>query len=230
MEWTSETTLKLIELYHNNEILWNQSLPEYKLNSKKLDVFKEMTKVLGCTIAEIKQKIKNLRSQFHREHKAVKLAAGQGRSPKTQWCFYGSLQFLLSADTADRKGMFTDSYIEDNYDKATKEEAILTCKTEFDTSLISTSSRKKRKPAAAFMDDPAEEAYDVLNEPVEKDDLAIYAEYVTNEIRKLRPRTQLNVKHQINNLLYQAALQDLDAADEINGMNAMSPTYDQVNS
>lgn len=52
-----------------------------------------------------------------------------------------------------------------------------------------------------------------------KDDFAMYGDYVANEVRKLRPRTQLLVKHQINELLYRAALQDLDIEDGINKLS-----------
>lgn len=108
MDWTIEATSKLIELYHSNEILWNHSLTEYKNNNKKVDVLKEMSTSLGCDVPEVKKKIKNLRSQFHREHKMMyKTSSGQAAPAKTKWCFYASLCFLLSVDTP-RDGTCTD--------------------------------------------------------------------------------------------------------------------------
>lgn len=108
MEWTIESTSKLIELYHNSEILWNHGLTQYKNKNKKVDVLKEIATSLGCDVAEVRKKIKNLRTQFNREHKMMfKTSSGQATPAKTKWCFYESLCFLLSVDTP-REGTSTD--------------------------------------------------------------------------------------------------------------------------
>lgn len=102
------------------------------------------------------------------------------------------------------------------------DEQVVNSETDFDTSIISTTPRqsgKKRKSVAAVNEERAQEAYEILKASVAKDDLATYGDHVANEIRKLRTRTQLFVKHEINNLLYRAALQDLDAEDAINQLH-----------
>src|SRR5436190_395284 len=71
---------------------------------KKLDVFKTLSKKYGTNIASLKKKIKNLRTQFHREHNTItKTFSGQSPIKKMKWCYYHCLCFLLDIDLP-RKG------------------------------------------------------------------------------------------------------------------------------
>lgn len=52
-----------------------------------------------CTVLELKKKIKNLRSAFHREHKKLKgKKSGSSPSKKGKWFAYEQLRFLLDVD------------------------------------------------------------------------------------------------------------------------------------
>lgn len=100
MDWSHERTIEFIEEYRENEILWNHQLPDFKNNKKKFDVYKRLSEKYGTDLVEVKKKIKNIRSQFHREHKAItKTTTGQSPKKKSKWCYYDSLLFLLDVDS-----------------------------------------------------------------------------------------------------------------------------------
>lgn len=60
----------------------------------------------------------------------------------------------------------------------------------------------------------AEGSYNILKEDLKRDDCSVYGEHVANEIRKLNPKSQTIVKHLINNVLFEAAMENYDDADD----------------
>lgn len=99
MDWSNDKTVSFIEYYRSNEILWNHQLSDFKNNRRKLDIFQKLSKKFECDIPTLKRKIKNLRTQFHREHKAItKTVSGQSPIKKIKWCYYDGLSFLLDVD------------------------------------------------------------------------------------------------------------------------------------
>lgn len=59
MEWTTDKTRNLIEMYHNSPELWNITLDVYKDNKKKFDKFAELATHFECIVQNIKEKVKN---------------------------------------------------------------------------------------------------------------------------------------------------------------------------
>ena len=72
MEWSKESVCHLIDLYHEKQILWDQTQPEYKNKFKKNDAWCEISKILNTEKLEVEKKMKNLISQFYRECKKAK--------------------------------------------------------------------------------------------------------------------------------------------------------------
>lgn len=100
MEWTNVTTGELIEMYHNSPELWNNKLEIYKDNKLKLDRLTEIASTFHCSIKNVKDKIKNLRTAFHRERKRLaQKKNGSSTSKSKKWMFYNQLIFLSSIDT-----------------------------------------------------------------------------------------------------------------------------------
>lgn len=99
MEWSNEKTILLIEDYHNSPELWNNKINEYKDIRVKNDKLKQLADKYNCTVSEIKKKIKNLRSAFHRERKKL-LSKKSGSSPnkRGKWFAYELLSFLIDVD------------------------------------------------------------------------------------------------------------------------------------
>lgn len=69
MEWDDATVIKLIDLYHLKEILWNPKNRDYKSRPKRYDAFNEIASEFATDVPEIERKIKNLTSHYYREKK-----------------------------------------------------------------------------------------------------------------------------------------------------------------
>ena len=73
------------------------------------------------------------------------------------------------------------------------------------------SGKKKRRVASRDTDAKrADEAYEIMKAASNRDDCAIYGEYVASELRKLSGYSQMMVKHAINNILFEGALGKYD--------------------
>lgn len=98
MEWSNEKTVQFIEDYRNAPELWNVTLREYKNNKQKMDTFKRLANQYECSVDEVKKKIKNLRSAFHRERKRLQKGSGASPVKGKVWFGYDLLTFLLDTD------------------------------------------------------------------------------------------------------------------------------------
>lgn len=99
MEWNTQKVLNFIEDYRRNDILWNIKNSNYRNIRMKIDVLNNLAEKYSTAINDVKKKIKNLRTAFHREHKVYKLKKGD-TSPikKPRWFAYEPLKFLLDVD------------------------------------------------------------------------------------------------------------------------------------
>lgn len=94
MEWSKESVCHLIDLYHEKQILWDQTQPEYKNKFKKNDAWCEISKILNKEKLEVEKKMKNLISQFYRECKKAKSGAGADEVINSKWFAFNSMMFL----------------------------------------------------------------------------------------------------------------------------------------
>lgn len=98
MEWDDATVIKLIDLYHLKEILWNPKNRDYKSRPKRYDAFNEIASEFATDVPEIERKIKNLTSHYYREKKkednSNKSGAGTDDIYHSKWFAYKSLNFL----------------------------------------------------------------------------------------------------------------------------------------
>ncbi|KAG8314676.1 hypothetical protein J6590_087261 [Homalodisca vitripennis] len=70
----------------------------YKDRNIKCDKLKQLAIKYDCSVTDLKKKVKNLRSAFHREHKRI-TKPKIGSSPKKEkWFAYNLLTFLLDVD------------------------------------------------------------------------------------------------------------------------------------
>lgn len=94
--WDNGRILKLIDLYRKNEVLWNTKHVNYKYNRYlKLDVWKLIADELHVERSVAEQKMHNLRSQFTREYKRVRIAKKNGQVFTPTWFAYKHLTFLI---------------------------------------------------------------------------------------------------------------------------------------
>jgi hypothetical protein len=82
----------LIEEYREKSILWDLRDPNCKDNWKKLKLWEESATKFECSVKEAKEKVKNLRTAFHR----YRMKSGSAKGD--QWVHFPSLSFLLEDD------------------------------------------------------------------------------------------------------------------------------------
>ncbi|CAH2012159.1 unnamed protein product [Acanthoscelides obtectus] len=224
MEWTIEKTTLFIEDYHNSPELWNNKIAAYKDNRLKNDKLKQIATKYECTVIEVKNKIKNLRSAFHRERKKLQ-SKKSGSSPLTkgQWFAFELLSFLLDVDKHRR----TTSTASDNGEESANEDDISVSNTQDTEAEVSNieghrsceerrdiviAPKKKTEKKKRFISpsDREEEAYNILKSSCQRDEFSTYGEHVGNELRHLSPRAQTIAKHLINNILYDASMGKFD--------------------
>ncbi|KAG8314594.1 hypothetical protein J6590_089520 [Homalodisca vitripennis] len=70
----------------------------YKDRNIKCDKLKELAIKYDCSVTDLKKKIKNLRSAFHREHKRITKPKSGSSPKKEKWFAYNLLKFLLDVD------------------------------------------------------------------------------------------------------------------------------------
>lgn len=98
MEWNIQKTTLFIEDYHTSPELWNNKSASYKDRNVKSDKLKLLATKYECSVDELKKKIKNLRSAFHREHKRITKPKSGSSPKKEKWFAYNLLTFLLDVD------------------------------------------------------------------------------------------------------------------------------------
>ncbi|XP_063859776.1 uncharacterized protein LOC135105194 [Scylla paramamosain] len=214
--WDINTVKKVIEEYRERRVLWDLCDPAYKDNKKKVKIWEDLAKVFNCDVKEIKDKVKNLRTTFHKYRKKK-----SGSATSEQWIHYNSLTFLLEVD-APKKGLSTEEDISQIDDETCTSDDQLTeigeaFQEEGDRDLeefakpVPYSGKKKRRVASRDTDAKrADEAYEIMKAASNRDDCAIYGEYVASELRKLSGYSQMMVKHAINNILFEGALGKYD--------------------
>lgn len=96
IKWTVENTCKLIELYREAGLLWDAGHLDYKNRYKKADALKEIGILCGASSDEVDRKIKNINTQYQREHRNHQLVkkSGAGKTFVSKWFGYTLLSFL----------------------------------------------------------------------------------------------------------------------------------------
>ncbi|XP_039277034.1 uncharacterized protein LOC111062626 isoform X2 [Nilaparvata lugens] len=85
MKWSEDETIKLVELYGEFECLWNITSVDYKNKSKRTSAYEAIVTELNKDnfgVAELKQKIKNLRCTYNQECLKVKKSNKSGAGIK----------------------------------------------------------------------------------------------------------------------------------------------------
>lgn len=96
MEWSKEATIQLIELFRENDLLWDCRSKDYKNRQLKNDAFTQIAETLQVEKDAVEKKIKSLIGQFQREIKKSKTKSGDGVDDiyVSKWFAFQSLMFL----------------------------------------------------------------------------------------------------------------------------------------
>ncbi|KAG8338555.1 hypothetical protein J6590_000225 [Homalodisca vitripennis] len=168
-----------------------------------------------CSVTDLKKKVKNLRSAFHRKHKRITKPKSGSSPKKEKWFAYNLLSFLLDVDIP-RETFSTAENSEEEDNAASEMSTSDTQNTILPTEggnegvsvkhFLSPKKRAKTSKPKSPYSKREEEAYIALQQAMKKDECTTYGEHVGNELRALQPRARTIVKHLINNILFEAAM------------------------
>lgn len=106
MEWSDDIVKDLISAYYEKRILWDPSHNDYNHNRLKAKVWEELSKTFNCSVKDLKDKVKNLRTTFHRVRRKNWKKISSGSEP--EWKFFSALAFLTEIDLL-REGLSTEA-------------------------------------------------------------------------------------------------------------------------
>ncbi|KAI5634858.1 alcohol dehydrogenase transcription factor myb/SANT-like domain-containing protein [Phthorimaea operculella] len=127
MEWTKEATKVLIQLYEENELLYNSLNSNYRNRTKRLEclmkIAEHLTSVTGqmCLVMDVRKKINGLRSQYTQEKLKIAKSICQGGvvyEPTAYW--FPLLKFLDLPNEYDETLSYPDE--SDGLEKSQSEE------------------------------------------------------------------------------------------------------------
>lgn len=97
MEWNNKSILKLIDLYREQNCLWDPANSDYKNKSKRLEAWTEISHLIGTNMDDVKRKMESLLTSFRRERQREdnKNMNGADKIYKSTWFAYNSMAFLL---------------------------------------------------------------------------------------------------------------------------------------
>jgi len=98
-DWTNEISIKFVELYQTEEILWNAKHRNHKDKAKMNDAWCRISKILNISIEDLKNKKNSIMATFRghlRKKKAsIKSGAGQNDIYRPIWFLYDQMESFL---------------------------------------------------------------------------------------------------------------------------------------
>lgn len=110
--WSVETTIKFIQQFRQYECLWNPKHASYKnkhLREASLEKIVDGMAIPGFQVAEVKTKMRNLKSTYYQEKKKIEKSKAYGSStdnvyvPNIKW--FVEMNALLK-DADERRNTF----------------------------------------------------------------------------------------------------------------------------
>jgi hypothetical protein len=80
-KWSEHSTKKFVEMYEQQEVLWNFKLPDYKNKDARRTAEVVLAKACNVSVKEVKNKIRILRSTYAQERGKVTASKKSGTSP-----------------------------------------------------------------------------------------------------------------------------------------------------
>lgn len=190
---------------------------------------------------QVKRKIKNLRSAFHREHKKLtQKKSGSSPRKKGKWFAYELLSFLLDVDVP-KSTLSTAGSDEEDFEAENGGDAGIVNDVHHSPSQSSVPSPSgssaagpsskvfksplKVKSKRKVEDQRADEAYAILKNAInnKKDVSTVFGEYVSTKHRKYSCYTKNVVEHLINTILYDADMGKYDDPSAASQQTKLQP-------
>ncbi|XP_054261889.1 uncharacterized protein LOC128985924 [Macrosteles quadrilineatus] len=222
--WNRENTVKLIQLYESHKLLWDNGNSDYRDKCKRKDAYASIAAELGVNVEDVNKKLESLMVQYRRERRS-----GTGTSERKVWWGLPYFKFLIdkySRSSMPNMNMTQQAIVEfaeplsDNGSGFSSD----TPSPMGSTSSISSrpklftpkQDRNSKRGAKRRRTDDAfhlvETCYDDIQQEqkLTKDDHSVYVEYVASRIRKIKnPMIQCMVKNKIDNVIFEAEMEDL---------------------
>ncbi|XP_060807387.1 uncharacterized protein LOC132903348 [Amyelois transitella] len=214
MEWDDATVIKLIDLYHLKEILWNPKNRDYKSRPKRYDAFNEIASEFATDVPEIERKIKNLTSHYYREKKkednSNKSGAGTDDIYHSKWFAYKSLNFLRNknvptgtTDTVKSQSNQNDLPQMSPGDSQSNHNDLPQMSPENTT--WQRNKRPKINPNKELISEALNIMKNVSQRPnVTKDEDGLFGDYIAGQLRQMDRQMKAIVRHRINNIIFEA--------------------------
>lgn len=109
-KWNAQTTIKFIEEFKSHECLWNAKHSSYKNKHMREAAYQKIVVEMaidGFNVAEVKNKMRNLKSTYYQEKKKIEKSKSSGSSgdnvyvPNIKW--FTEMNALLKDSDERRK-------------------------------------------------------------------------------------------------------------------------------
>ncbi|CAG4957934.1 unnamed protein product [Parnassius apollo] len=176
MEWDDATVIKLIDLYHLKEILWNPKNRDYKSRPKRYDAFNEIASEFATDVPEIERKIKNLTSHYYREKKKK------------------IIQISLVQDTPST-----------SHDSQRDSQSNQNDLPQMSPETWQRNKRPKINPNKELISEALNIMKNVSQRPnVTKDEDGLFGDYIAGQLRQMDRQMKAIVRYRINNIIFEA--------------------------
>lgn len=103
--WDQRDFLKLIKLYESHSLLWDTKNEDYSNRFARLESIQSLARVMNKPRQEVESKLRNLRTQFFKNHKRIQeMVKTNGRITGTVWFGYKPMMFLANVTCERRHG------------------------------------------------------------------------------------------------------------------------------
>lgn len=94
--WTHEEVFKVLDLFKERELLWNDKSNDYRNRKKKILAWDEMAQAMNMDARVVEGKVKRLIGQYQRE-----IRRSKERDEASKWFAFRKMMFLKSRDEAE---------------------------------------------------------------------------------------------------------------------------------
>ncbi|PNF25136.1 hypothetical protein B7P43_G01993 [Cryptotermes secundus] len=216
--------LTLIQLYKSKEVLWNSKSANYYNKSIREDAWKDIGDEMKMPVQDLKKRMTSLLASYRREKSRIKKShiTAAGTVYVSKWFAFNEFDFMADKNTLtdtvdtlpDEPGTShsaeTSGLENENEELAVAVEGITSSR----TPEVPEAPQRKRARTDPFASARAKEenqavlleAFHILKSSVTTltDPYFTYGQHIANELRKYDPSTLAQVKHAINNVIFEA--------------------------
>ncbi|XP_049773820.1 uncharacterized protein LOC126161786 isoform X1 [Schistocerca cancellata] len=222
--------IALIKLYKSKEPLWNVRNPYYRVKSVREQAWKEISDEMKMPLHLLKRKMTILLASYRSERYRMKKSRNSGSAAvnayESKWFAFQEFNFMAANSTTnDTADSLPDEYGASRTTDTSKvdSQGSLTDVAAEETRALRSAEASASHRARSLLTEPtpaavgtAEQNRTLLREVFEilkpsaaasTDAYVTFGQHIANELRKYDPTTLAQVKHAINNVIYEADME-----------------------